>query len=352
VAEALCAAAHRPYIVHPTARLNRVGTQASFRACIVAVLVSSAGAAFGQGAQELSMSLASTSFATAAPRIAKELGLFDKRGLDPRFVVMDNASSATAGLIAKSVDSALSGPGEVVAAQARGQKVVVVANTYMGLSGSLVLSKATADKLGVAPSAPVAARLKALDGLVIASPSATGAYTFALKGAAGAAGANVRFTYMAQPAMLAALDSGAIQGFIGGAPFWAAPVLKGSGVLWISGPKGELPAAYTPASTANLQVLRSFADANPATVRRVGEVFADLAKAIDERPAEVKSAVARLYPTLDGATLDLLFTTEARAWRAKPPTAADMAHEIAFIKSSGTPIPQLDSVEPAAMLLP
>jgi ABC-type nitrate/sulfonate/bicarbonate transport system substrate-binding protein len=329
----------------------RAAARASRRVCLLA-MAALAGSAVAQELREVSISLASTSFATAAPRIAKELGLFEKRGIDPRFIVMDSANAATAGLIAKSVDAALSGPGEVVVAQARGQKVVVVASTYAGLSGSLVLAKSAADKLGVSASAPVAARLKALDGLVIGSPSATGAYTVALKGAAAAVGANLRFAYMAQPAMLAALDSGAIQGFIAGAPFWAAPVLKASGVLWISGPKGELPSQFSPVSSSNLQTLRGFAEANPALVRRLADVFSDLARAIEERPQDVKAAVARLYSTLDARTLEVLLAAELRAWATRPVTASDMAHEIAFIKLSGTPIAQLDSVEPGAMLLP
>jgi hypothetical protein len=91
--------------------------------------------------------LGSASFATAAARIAGELGLFLKHGLAARFIVMDSASAATTALIASSVSGAVSGPGELVVAQARGQKVVLVANTYAGLSGSLVLSKAVAERL-------------------------------------------------------------------------------------------------------------------------------------------------------------------------------------------------------------
>ena len=306
--------------------------------------------AIAQPARELNIALASTSFATAAPRLAKELGLFEKRGLDARFTVLDNANAATAALIAKSVDYAISGPGEIVAAHSRGQPVVALANAYAGFSGTVVLAKSVAEKAGTAPGAPVAARLKALDGLLIASPSPTGAYTVTLKAAAAAVGAQVRFTFMAQPAMLAALESGAIQGFIGGAPFWATAVAKGFGTLWMSGPKGEFSRDHIPAATANLQTLRSNLEAQPAVIKRLQDVFADLGKAIDERPAEVKAALARLYPTLDAPTLDLLFAAEGRAWSTQPLTTRDMAHEIAYMKLGGAPIPRLDSLDPAAML--
>ncbi|CAH1654217.1 ABC-type nitrate/sulfonate/bicarbonate transport system substrate-binding protein [Chelatococcus asaccharovorans] len=301
--------------------------------------------------RDISIPISSLSFGTAAIRIAKELGLFEKHGLNAKIIVMDNANSATTALISKSVEVVLSGPGELVAAQGRGQKVVAIANTYNGLSASLVLAKDVAEKTGVSPNAPVAERLKALNGLIIGSTSATSSYTVSFKGAAEAVGANIRFTYMAQPAMVAALEKGAIQGFIAGAPFWGVPVVRDKAVLWLSGPKAELPPQNLPASSVSLQTMQDFATANPELMKSLAAVIADLGKAIEERPAEVKAAVAKLYPDVDAKTLDLLYASEAAAWKARPLTAADMAHEIAFVKSTGTSLPQIDSVDPASMLV-
>jgi ABC-type nitrate/sulfonate/bicarbonate transport system substrate-binding protein len=301
--------------------------------------------------REIRIGLASTSFATAPARVAAELGLFEAHGLAPSFVVLDSASAATTAMMSGSVDAAVSGPGEVIAAQARGQEVVAIASIYKALSGTLVLEKSVADGLGVAPDAPVADRLKALDGLTIAGPSATAAYTLAFKSATEEAGVDdLGFVYMGQPAMLAALDSGAIQGFIGGAPFWALPVIKGNGVVWISGPKGELPAESMPGASANVQVMRAFAEENPEVVRGIAAVFAEFDAAIAERPDAVKAAVARLYPDVDAATMDLLFGAESAAWRAGAISAEGMAQDIAFLAASGIAIPGLDSLDPAALV--
>jgi ABC-type nitrate/sulfonate/bicarbonate transport system substrate-binding protein len=320
--------------------------------CLIAIAVMGLAAPAGAATlQEIQIGLGSASFATVAARIAGELGLFEKYGLGAKFIVMDSASSATTALIAASVAGAVSGPGELVVAQARGQKVVVVANTYAGLSGSLVLAKSVVDRLGVSPSAPVAARLKALEGLTIGVPSATGAYTVAFRSASRDVGANVRFAYMAQPAMVAALESGAIQGYVGGAPFWALPVVKGTGVLWISGPKAELPAANMPDSSSNLQIMRKYADAHPEIARALAAAFDDLGKALDSEPARVKAIVAKLYPDLDAQTLDLLFAAESPAWKTKAPNEAAMKREIAFVKLSGVPLPEADALDPAAMFL-
>ena len=72
------------------------------------------------------------------------------------------------------------------------------ANPNRGLSGSLVLGKAVAERLDLPPGAQVAARLRALDGLAIAAPSATSAYLTPVKDAAEALGAKIRFVYMSR----------------------------------------------------------------------------------------------------------------------------------------------------------
>lgn len=330
-----------------------MGIVSTLRGCILgAAIIAIASMASGQPVRQISIALSSTSLGTAGVRAAKEMGFFAKHGVDPKFTVLDSASAAMTALISRSVEVALAGPTELITAQARGQKVVAIATTYRGLGTCVVLAKPVAEKLRVSPTAPVSERLKALDAVVLGAPSATSIATISVKSAAKAVGANVRFTYMSQPAMLAALESGAIQGFSASAPFWALPILKGGGVLWLSGPKGELGADYSPASTGQLQVMRDFAEANPELVKSLAAALADLAKAIDERPADVKAAVAKLHPDLDAKTLDFLFPTESLGWKAKPPTPKDIAHDIAFTKLTGAALPQIDSISPASMIFP
>jgi ABC-type nitrate/sulfonate/bicarbonate transport system substrate-binding protein len=322
------------------------------RDCIVAAaaLAMSTSASARQPVK-LTIALSSHSLVAAAPRVAKAMGLFEKHGLDVQFVTMDSANAATAALVSKSADLALSGPGEVIAIQARGQKVVVIASTYVGLGATLVLAKPAADKTGVQPDADVGARLKALDGLVIGTTNATSSYTVSFSGAAKAVGANPRFTFLSVTTMAAALDSGAIAGFIASAPYWAPPVLKGTGVIWISGPKGELPAADTPAASVSLTALQDYAATHSDVVGDVVAALRDLATAIEQRPQDVKTAVGHLFPDLDARSLDVLFASESVAWKAAAPTAQDMRREIDFLKKMAAPIPGLDTVDPDAMIL-
>ena len=317
--------------------------------CAAAMLMI-AGGAVAQQLREFSVAFGSVGFGNAAVPLADQLGLFEKHGIKLKTVVMDSGSAATTAMLSGSVDTALSGGAELASALGRGQKVALLVNLYQGSAGTLVLAKSAVDKLGVSVNAPAAARLKALDGLLIATPSATSGYTASLRGAAARAGVNLRLTYMAPQAMASAFEAGAIQGYIAGAPTWAPPVLKGTGVVWLSGPKHDFPPENTPASNGNLQALATYAKANPDMVRRLNEIFADLSNVIEEKPAEAKAALGRAYPSLDPKTLDLLFASESSAWRYSRYTAADLQHDIDFVKSSGVALPQIDSVNPADVL--
>jgi ABC-type nitrate/sulfonate/bicarbonate transport system substrate-binding protein len=312
----------------------------------------SAGAVHAQQTRQITIANSSPSIGAAGGRIAKEMGLFAKYNIDPVFSVMDNSGVAIAALLAGSANLASAGTPELIVAHDRGQKLVAIATVYAGFSGSLVLAKSVVDKLGVSASAPVAERLKALNGLLIGSPSPTAIGSVILKGAMQAVGGDVRYTYLSQPTMPAALETGAIQGFQASAPAWVLPVVNGTGVLWISGPKGEFPPEQSPRVAAQLQTTRSYAEANPALMKDLASVFADLAKAVEERPNDVKAALMKLFPELNRATIDIVFDVESRGWKGQQATPQVMAHEIGLVKLSGIPLQNPAGLDPAAMLYP
>lgn len=305
-----------------------------------------------QELRQITIATSSASIPAGAARIAKEMGLYEKHGLQAKVTPMETGSVATPALVSGAIDFATSGPSDVVMAQSRGQKLVVLTSGYRGFAASVVLSKTAAEKAGVSPNAPIAQRLKALDGLRIASTSSGSTFTVAVKTAAESVGAKANFVYMAQPAMIAAFRRGLIDGMTVSAPYYIAPIAEGLGYIWISGPKGEFPSKNSPVNSSVLITRRDFAEANPDLMKRVTAVFEDLWKAFDERPAEVRAAMAKLWPEVDAKTLDAVLQAEAPAFKAKPVTAADMAHDIAFMKLGGVPLPQGDQLNPAAMLFP
>ena len=299
----------------------------------------------------LTLAVSSNTLAYGGLRIAEAAKLFGRHGIEPRIVVMDSGNAAIAAVLSGSAEFSSSGPGEVLAARARGQKVVIVTNLYRGLSGSVVLAKAVAAKLGDPGTMPVGRRIEALNGLTIATPSPTSAYTHPIKSAAEAAKASVRFVYMAQPAMVAALGAGAVQGMIAGAPFSVAAVSNGSGVLWLSGPRGDLPKEFEPASSACLQTSEAYAGAHPEIVARLRAVFADLASFIADRPDDAKALLGAAYPQLDPPTLSAIFTQDARNWTQPVMTEDQIRQEIAIQVSTGT-VPGVDRIPPASVLWP
>jgi ABC-type nitrate/sulfonate/bicarbonate transport system substrate-binding protein len=309
-----------------------------------------AGAASAQPVRDVTIGLSSNSLGAAGFRIAKELGLFEKHNLAARIVIMDSGNSVTAALISGSVQAVTAGMGDLIAARARHLPIVAVTNTYGGLSGTMVIAKSVADKLGVSPTASWQDRMKALDGLSIASASATSSNAVAYQAAANVVGARIRSVYMAQDTMPAALESGAIQGFVSASPFWAFPVERGAAVLWMSGPKGELPENLRSSTSNMVLVGQSFAEAHPDIVRDIDAVYGDFVKALDERPADVEAIIAKLYPTLDKPTIDMLFGMESFAWKARKLTPADVVKEIGFTKKGNSTLPGLDDIDPAAAL--
>jgi ABC-type nitrate/sulfonate/bicarbonate transport system substrate-binding protein len=316
------------------------------------VLLATQGPAAAQQKQDVSIGFSSASFATSGPRVADQLGLFAKYGLNGKFVILDGSTAALAGMISGSISLIVVGLPDFVTTYARNDSVVAVATVSAGYVTSMVVSKAFADKSGVSPNAPLNDRLKALEGHTIASVAATSAGTAPYKAAFKAAGANVSMTYMSQPAMQSALESGAIDGYTASAPFWAFPVAKGSAVLWINGPKGELPAETTPHMTGVMLTTRQYAKENPELIKKLRAILADLSKVVEDRPAEVKAAVAKLYPDLSSAQLDVLFATEASGWSTVPLTPQILAREISVVKAIGLPVPEAQKLDPAAMIAP
>jgi ABC-type nitrate/sulfonate/bicarbonate transport system substrate-binding protein len=317
-----------------------------------AMMASSAPGASAQSAAltPITMAVSSTTLAYGGLRIAQQAGLFQKNGLDPKVIVMDSGNAAITAVLAGSAEFSAAGPGEVLAAKVRGQNMVILANMYRGLSGSLVLSKATAAKLALPANASVEQKLKVLNGLTIASPSATSAYTHPVKSAAEAVKANIKFIYMAQPAMVAALRVGAVQGMIAGAPFSLMPISDGSGVLWLSGPKGDLPPSVLPASSACLQTSETYAKAHPKIIKEIHKVFADLSQVIKQHPEQAKAMLGKGYPDLDPAALAAIFEEDGQNWAQPVMTEADIRQEIAIQMSSGS-LQNADQVAPASILL-
>jgi len=302
--------------------------------------------ALAQSLTEVPIAVSSNSFVMGGVRIGEAAGIFERNGLLPRIKVMDSGNAALAALIGGSVPFAVAGPPEVLAARVRQQDIVIVASLYRGLAGSLVLAKPTADALKVRQDAPLAERLKVLKDLTIAVPSPTSSLVGPVRKAASEFGVTMRFTYMAQPAMVAALESGAIQGMVASFPFAGTPVLKGTGVLWLNGPAGDLPPDALPASSSSLQATGAYARENPALVKRVQQALLDIAAFIKDKPDEAKAALAKAYASLRSEEIEFAFAQQKSNWTTPIYDEAQMRQDIALLKATSD-LRGLDSLDAA-----
>ncbi len=322
----------------------------------IALAASAAAPMLGRAAlaadDEVAIALSSNSLAYGGLAIAEKGQLFEKHGIKPRVIRMDSGNAATSALIGGSVQFCTSGMEEVLAARSRGQKIVVVANLCRGDTAVVVLSKDQAGKTGVSPDAPPAERLKALAGMSIATPSITSAFNAPLTAAVGQYGGKVSYISIAQPAMMAALKSGAINAFMASSPFWEPAILQGVGVVWLTTPKpGELPEEFVPISVAVLQTTEDYARANGPVIAKLRAVFQDAATLIKTQPDEAKRLLAQAYSQVDPKVLELAWQVNSASWTKPTLTEADIDHQMRITQASGL-IKNLDQVDKNSILWP
>ena len=326
------------------------------RSALAATLATSFAAALARPAaaadvHEVVMAVSSTSFAIGGVRIGQQTGIFERNGIKLNIVVMDSGSATMGALISGSAQFVVAGPGEMMAARAQGVDVAIVADTYHNSAVWVVLSKAAAAKLAVKQNAPQHDRLKAMDGLLIAVPSATSSFTAPIRSAAVDAGATLRFTYMAQPAMVAALEAGAIDGMVAAFPFAARPVTKGTGVVWIDGVHGDFPPASMPASSSSMLTTWGYYTANTDIVTRVQKSMAEVAVFIQQHPAEARAALIRGYSDMSADEVGLAYDQQSQAWTYPFLNLDDMRQELKLLRMS-VDLPGLANLDLTRTLFP
>jgi ABC-type nitrate/sulfonate/bicarbonate transport system substrate-binding protein len=299
----------------------------------------------------VTLTVSSATLAYGGMRIALGAGLYAKNGIDLRVIVMDSGNAALAAVLGGSAAFASAGPAEVLAARMHGRDIVVVLNFYRGLLASLMLTKSAAAKTGVAPNAPLAKRLHALDGLTIALPSPTTSVLQPYKAAAEGVGAKMKYAYMTQPATVAALQTGAVDGGILVPPFSLTAQANGSGIIWINGPRNELPADVSPTSSVCAQTTSDYAKANPTVIAAMRQTSKDLGVFLREHPEEALTHLMHAYPSVNEASAKALLAENTPNWSNATLTADDIRREIAIlVRANG--LPGVEKVDPTSVIWP
>ncbi|WP_164850583.1 ABC transporter substrate-binding protein [Sinorhizobium medicae] len=292
----------------------------------------------------------SASFPSITPRLADALGLFEAHGLKPTFIVSESGAGALTALVSGSVEFATGGMDALLSLRAQGQDSVGVAvNIYRGQSGIVVLDKDTVQRLSTKSTDSNDARVRALDGLSIAAPSASSSMVGTLNMSTElVGGAKINFVYMSQSAMPAAMQTHSVDGYIASSPYPEQAVAAGYGAIWLSGPKREFPEAAITNASLVLFSSKEFNERHPEVLKSVRGVFDDFARLVTEQPDRVLEALRQILPDLSEEALHASFVQNSQNWTKPHLSLEDLRREIAMRKGT---IENLDAIDPGTLVL-
>ena len=311
-------------------------------ASALALTACAGGGGGGDTGGTIRIAISSESLATQLVRMAADLGMFKGEGLDVELVNSNGGAQAVTAMLSGNVQFAAAGAPEVITSNAEGRDVKAIARLYSGLSGSVVLSKETAQRLGVrtdtpleervkAPDIPIGERLKDLDGLNIAFASATSSLKSPVISSAESVGAKVNPVYMKQENMPAAMSAGAIDALQASPPVSELGVLSAGGVMWIEGPTGQFPAEHTPTSSSTLMTTGEYIGTAPETVKKVAAAISKTAQLVMDDPAKAKANVRGRYGDVDAKIFDAAWEANNASYTQPRVTAEQFAHDITVL---------------------
>jgi ABC-type nitrate/sulfonate/bicarbonate transport system substrate-binding protein len=251
--------------------------------------------------------------------IALKAGIFKKNGLNVKTVNAGTGALAVEALTGGSGQFVVTGSADLFSAAKSGQHLYILAKASSGLSTQIVLTSAGVKATGLTASAPLAQRIKALNGLTIASPSAASSWTAQAAKAAATQGATIKFTYVQENSMAAAMQAGKIDGLVAAPPWSTEALYAKTGTLWLSGPGGTFPGGYAVSSYGDplVATTQAYGNAHPKVTEEFTKSILQAGALLSSQPAQAAAYVKQVaYPTMSeaefqqvwAATMPLLHT--------------------------------------------
>ncbi|WP_195759789.1 ABC transporter substrate-binding protein [Paracoccus sp. S-4012] len=239
---------------------------------------------------------------------AADPSIFKAHGLDLEVTDLRGASpNCIAALLSRSADLCQVGTTTGTDAIAEGADLVAIV-AVSGPSGEVILSDDTVERLGVAPDAPIAERIRALKGLSISTAAPGSAlYTLgdAMLGTVGLSWDDLNYRTLGEvPAMIESIRNNQLDG-----AFWvfgslAQLLVDGEGVRWISLARGDVE-EYEGLPFVAVFARRDWVEENPERVAAVQAAYADaIDRLIDDPEASSAAIKAEFFPDMDQALWD------------------------------------------------
>lgn len=285
---------------------------------VVAALLAVAPRSSLAQADQAVIALPATSLTFSATYIAQELRFWERQGLKVKLTLVSGIGAANAVLAGSVEFSSSSGP-TVIRANARGQRLFAIANTIEKPMVEIVVSQDIARRSGLSEKSPVEKRAGALRGLRMAVDSVNSVVHGYLKYFARKGGVDpereITVTPMAPPNMLAALKSGAIDGFTMSLPWPLIPVHEGRAMRLVSSARGDLPELNPFAY--NLVITRhDFCDHKSNVCRVLAAGYREALVYLQEKPKEslavLRGRFAKMDPKVLAEAFELIRASSSR----------------------------------------
>jgi ABC-type nitrate/sulfonate/bicarbonate transport system substrate-binding protein len=276
-------------------------------AAFIAVVLIGAPARAQQGAvEDVVIAVPNFTFTLTPTFVADELGLWAKHGL--RFKMVQVAGvGATNAVIAGSADFAQAGGSTLTRANARGQRLIAIANTVERNIVMIALRKELAP--GFDPTAPLEKRAQVLRGRTIgvgAIQANPHAYLRVVASHGGIDPESIRVTAMEGNSMLAAFQRKTIDGMSNSPPFPLGPVIDGSAIVIASGPAGDPPIALNFAYNVVLTRPET-CEKRKSLCMKVGQVYKEAVAYMHEHPKQTEAILQKHFANLDAPLIDMAF---------------------------------------------
>ena len=247
--------------------------------------------------------------------IAEDAGFYKREGLKVTQPVLVGVASVNA-VIAGSADFTI-GTGPVfLRAAAQGQRLLAIANLIDKPMVEMVLRTDVYQRLQINDTMSLAERAKRLKGTTIAIQG-IGSIVHAWERVVAVRGgldpeADVRIAPMDPPAMLAALETKAVDGFTTSMPFTTQAIMRGSAVMFASAARGDAP-DLIPFAYGLVETKPATCQANREKCVRVVRALAAANQLIREKPDEALSIVRGRFKEMDPALLEAAWKIVSQA---------------------------------------
>jgi ABC-type nitrate/sulfonate/bicarbonate transport system substrate-binding protein len=252
---------------------------------------------------EVTVAIPALSLSFSANYVAQDMGYWSKSGLAVKFVDIPGIG-ATNAVLAGSVDFANASGPTAIRAPARGQKLLSIATTANRMLIEVVLSKAAADAAHLTAETDVAKKIQAMRGKKMAVETVNSVVHGFLRYVARKGGVDpekdITVTTLQPPAMLAALKSGAIDGFAMSMPWPLIPVREGAAIRVASGPRGDLP-EIEPFAYNVIVTRPEVCDKRPTVCERLVSGLTQAFAFMHDNPKETMAVLAKRLPATDPA---------------------------------------------------